>query len=40
MVKLTISVKSMKLYEFDKKLKVARPNGLIFNQKNRLTKNL
>ena len=34
---MTISGKSMNLYELNKKLKVARPNGFTFNQENKLT---
>ena len=34
---LTISVKSMHLYELNKKLTVARQNGYIINQINKLT---
>ena len=37
---LTISGKSMKLYELNKKLTAARQNGFMFNQKNNLTKKL
>ena len=33
---LTISGKSMNLYELGKKLKVARQNGFVFNQMNKL----
>ena len=36
-INLTISDKSTKLYELNKKLVVARQNGFIFNQINKLT---
>ena len=36
-IHLTVSDKSMNLYELNKKLKVARHNGFIFNQINKLT---
>ena len=36
MLNLTISGKSMNLYDLNKKLKVARQNGFIFNQINNL----
>ena len=36
---LTISDESMNLYELNKKIKVARHNGFIFNQINKLTIN-
>ena len=35
---MTISGKSMNLYELNKKLTVARQNGFMFNQINKLTK--
>ena len=36
-INLTIIVKNMNLYELNKKLKVARNDGFIFNQINKLT---
>ena len=39
-VNFTISDKSMGLYELNKKLTVARQNGYIFNQINKLTKKI
>ena len=36
-VNLTISEKSMGMYELNRKLSIARKNGYIFNQKNKLT---
>ena len=36
-INLTIMGKSMNLYELNKKFKVVRQNGFIFNQKNKLT---
>ena len=37
---MTISGKCENLYEINKKLIVARKNGLIFNQRNKLTINI
>ena len=37
-IKLTVSGKSINLYELNKKLTIARQNGFMFNQINKLTK--
>ena len=36
-INMTISGKSMNLYDLNKKLEAGRKNGFIFNQKNKLT---